>query len=288
MDILVTTFYRFVDLADERESLRAELLALPDLGGMVIIAPEGLNGTIAGTEKAVAKFREALERLDKLKGLDYKDSRCHKMPFRRWKIELKQQAILYKDECNPSGKRGHLSPSQWKELMDGDEEITILDTRNTYEVELGTFQGAIDPKIDKFTEFSDFLEKSDLPKNRKTLIFCTGGIRCEKAILDMEERGFEDVCQLDGGILKYLEEYPDEGFDGECFVFDKRVAVNQSLQPTSNFWLCPHCGDPGTVKIPCGNCREEASICQDCQKTKPTCSKDCQYHWLRTQAGPSP
>lgn len=282
--MVVTTFYKFADLTQERVELRERLQALEGIGGLVILAPEGLNGTIAGSEDVIQEFREILASIPQLEGMEYKDSPSPVIPFARWKVELKEQTILYKDKFKPQGKRQHLSPTEWHEILQGDEPVTVLDTRNKYETQLGVFQNAVDPEIDKFTEFSDYLESCELPKDRKTLIYCTGGIRCEKAILDMEERGFKDVHQLDGGILKYLEEFPDQCFDGECFVFDRRVAVKQDLEPTDNFWLCPHCGDPGQLLLTCEQCQGEARLCKNCASEKPTCSKDCNYHWLRVKS----
>lgn len=236
-------------------------------------------------EEAVTRFRQVLESRPELAGMEYKDSYCEKNPFPRWKVELKGQVIQYMDKFRPKGEHNHLSAAEWHALLKSDEEITVLDTRNRYETKVGTFRNAIDPEIDKFTEFTDYLDGCDLPKDRTTLIFCTGGIRCEKAILDMEERGFEKVYQLEGGILKYLEEFPDEEFQGECFVFDRRVAVDQNLDPSKQYWLCPHCGDPGQVEVNCAQCGETARICAKCEAEKPTCSKNCQYHYARVQAG---
>jgi UPF0176 protein len=280
-NIIVTTFFRFVDLVEEKEELREQLSKLDGLRGLILIAGEGINGMVAGTREDVGLFRETLESRTKLAGMEYKDSFCAKNPFKRWKVELKDQVIQYLDKFRPKGEHNHLTPAEWHALLKSDQELTILDTRNHYETRVGTFKNAIDPAIEKFTEFTEYLDNCELPKDQTTLIFCTGGIRCEKAILDMEERGFEKVYQLEGGILKYLEEFPEEEFEGECFVFDKRVALGQNLEPSQKYWLCPHCGDPGQVRLDCHRCGEVAKICEQCAPAKPTCSKDCQYHYAR-------
>ena len=277
----VTSFFKFCDLAERRHSLGAQLRNLPDLKGLIILAPEGINGMAAGSGEALNSLKSLLLSQDDLADLEFKDSYCFENPFFRWKIEYKDQAILYKGEYRPQGDHHHLTPAQWHALLQSGEPVTILDTRNRYETKVGKFKNAIDPEIDSFTEFSDYLSDCELPKDQTTLIYCTGGIRCEKAILDMEERGFHKVYQLRGGILKYLEEFPEEEFEGECFVFDKRVAVDQKLAPSEKFWLCPHCGDPGQLQIPCSHCAGPAKICSACAPLKPTCSKDCQYHWAR-------
>lgn len=279
--MIVTAFFRFVDLTGKVEDLRRELLELQGLKGLILLAEEGLNGMAAGEAEDIARLKAFMESKSEFEGLEYKDSHCSEMPFSRWKIDLRAQIIMYKDSYKPSGKNNHLSPAEWHELLNGEEPVTVLDTRNHYETRVGLFKGAIDPQIDKFTEFSDYLETCDLPKDRKTLIYCTGGIRCEKAILDMEERGFQDVYQLDGGILKYMEEFPNEEFKGECFVFDHRVALDQNLAPSSQYWICPHCGDPGDMEIDCGYCDKKAKLCKACALKSPTCSKNCSYHWKR-------
>lgn len=282
--IEICTFYRFADLSEVRESLREELQALKDIRGLVLIAPEGINGTVAAPIAVMQRFKDILQAEPKLADLEYKTSWSEKYPFPRWKVELKDQTIQYVDKFRPDGSRPHLTPAEWHAMLQGDEEVTVLDTRNTYEVKVGTFKNAIDPGIEKFTEFADYLDECELPKDKPTLIFCTGGIRCEKAILDMEERGFDKVYQLEGGILKYLEEYPEGEFEGECFVFDRRVAVDKNLAPSEQYWLCPHCGNPGQLECTCAQCDQTARVCEACASQKPTCSKNCQYHYERTRA----
>ena len=281
--MIVTSFFRFTDLSEIREEIQQKLLAIQGIRGLIHLTPEGINGMAAGTEQELQAMKDVLESYPGLVDMDYKDSECPERPFPKWKVELKAQTILYKEQFKPTGDRHrHLTPEEWHNLLQSGEPITLLDTRNQYETCVGKFKEAIDPEIDCFTEFSDYLDACDLPKDQKTLIYCTGGIRCEKAILDMEERGFKDVYQLEGGILRYIEHFPDQEFDGECFVFDSRVSVDQELKPSTRFWICPHCGDPGDLKIACEQCGGEALLCADCAPDLPTCGKDCTYHWRRT------
>lgn len=284
--LMVTSFFKFCDLLERRHSLGDQLQKLSGLKGLIILAPEGINGMAAGPLEAMNALKSLLLASTDLADLEFKDSQCFENPFFRWKIEYKEQAILYKEGYRPQGDHHHLQPAEWHALLKSGQALTVLDTRNRYETTVGKFKNAIDPEIDSFTEFADYLSSCELPKDQTTLIYCTGGIRCEKAILDMEERGFSQVYQLKGGILKYLEEFPEEEFEGECFVFDKRVAVDQSLAPSQRYWLCPHCGDPGQVEIPCSQCAGPAKICSGCEPHKPTCSKDCQYHWERSSKSP--
>jgi len=282
--MIVTAFFKFVDLEDIREELHDKLRDLQGLSGLVLLTPEGINGTICGDPEHIEKFRKTLGAYPRLADLEYKDSPAEKHVFPRWKIDLRDQAINYVGEFKPDGGiHNHVSPEEWHRMLTGDEPVTVLDTRNRYETRVGTFKNAVDPEIDSFTEFAEYLDECDLPKDRPTLIYCTGGIRCEKAILDMEQRGFEKVYQLHGGILKYLEEYPNQQFEGECFVFDHRVAVDQELKPSEKYWLCPHCGDPGDLEITCRQCGEQARVCRDCSEKAPVCSKNCAYHWRRTK-----
>jgi UPF0176 protein len=186
-------------------------------------------------------------------------------------------------ELVPSeGVNHHLSPAEWNQVLKTENDFVMIDTRNWYETQIGTFKGALDPKTEQFTEFPEFVEKQKIPQDKKMLIFCTGGIRCEKGILELQRRGYKNVYQLEGGILNYLKEYPNDQFEGECFVFDHRVALDQNLQPSTKYGLCPHCGQPSEIKIDCLRCDSEELICVDCAKLefkKDTCSKNCAHQW---------
>ena len=239
-------FTRFEDPAAVQGPLRT-LCHDQGVTGTLLLAQEGINGTIAGVEEAVLRFRQALESRPKLAGMEYKDSYCEKNPFPRWKVELKDQVIQYMDKFRPKGEHNHLSAAEWHALLQSGQELTVLDTRNRYETKVGTFKNAIDPEIDKFTEFTGYLDACDLPKDRTTLIFCTGGIRCEKSTAYLKERGFDEVYHLQGGILKYLEKVPENEslWQGECFVFDNRVTVDHNLN-SGSYDQCHACRMPIT------------------------------------------
>lgn len=285
--IQIAAFYHFGpvpsdsldDLADRLESRGRDL----DLKGLVIFASEGINGTISGSnrETVLEWLRFASETLG-FPMLEPKWSETEDWPFRKFKIRLRDEIVtLGKPEVQPLAPKSptHLSPEEWNRAMEN-EDCVVLDTRNWYETRIGTFKGAIDPKLNEFHEFDEYLEKSDLPREKKVLIFCTGGIRCEKAIVEMHNHGFKNVFQLDGGILNYLEKYPNRNFEGECFVFDTRVAVDQNLKPSSAYKLCPHCGQPADQKLTCLHCDSEAQICVTCleEPARHTCSKNCANH----------
>lgn len=297
----VTTFYKFTPLNDP-EAFKAELRDLwapKGLRALVILAVEGINATVAApSEELLKEFKSWLQnRL--ATDFPFKDSVSEKIPFRyKMTIKIRPEIVSLKrpDLVPESVVNNHLNSQEWEKAVA--EGAVLIDTRNTYESDIGTFKNALIPPIKEFSEFGEAVEKMDVKKDQKILIFCTGGIRCEKAILEMNERGYENVYQLEGGILKYLEETDGKLWDGECFVFDNRVAVTKDLQPTQKYSFCPHCGNPAEQTYACGECGESAMICAPCleelnaEASGAVCSKNCRYHAQRkkgmTHATPSP
>lgn len=283
----VTTFYRFQPLSDvEKVKTALENKAAEfQIKGLIIIGSEGFNATISCPfQNHFESFREFIRDYFQAQDLLFKDSVSDKAPFRRFRVKVREEIVtLGTPELVPGeGVNHHLSPAEWNRVLKEEKEVLLIDTRNWYETKIGTFRGAVNPGIDKFTEFPDYVEKHQIPKDQKMLIFCTGGIRCEKGILELQRQGFENVFQLDGGILNYLQKYPDDQFEGECFVFDHRVALDQNLKPTEQYGLCPHCGQPSSVKVVCKRCDTEELICEDCEQQKwkqDTCSKNCAYQF---------
>jgi UPF0176 protein len=239
MTYKVAALYQFVPLPDFRE-LRDPLHTLClDLGikGTLLLAHEGINGTVAGTQAGIdalmAELREGPLFRGRLHNLELKFSAASEMPFKRMKVRLKKEIVTLGDpQTDPLRRVGtYVSPAEWNRLLD-EPGIVLLDTRNDFEVEMGTFQGAVDPRIKRFSEFKDFVKTElDPQRHRKVAMFCTGGIRCEKASSYMLAQGFEEVFHLKGGILKYLEEVPEaeSRWNGGCFVFDERVALGHGL-----------------------------------------------------------
>ena len=291
-EVSVAAFYKFASFgSDEVQSLKARLEEFSQtsgLKGLVVLGAEGLNATVAGSPAAIRGVKELVRELVADPSLEFKDSTCEKIPFARFKVDVRQEIITTKDATiDPAESAGtHLTPQQWHEMLASDPDVVLVDTRNDYEVEVGTFEGALDPKIKKFSDFQKWVEDSGLPRDKKLFMFCTGGIRCEKAVPEVKRLGYESVYQLQGGILRYLEEYPEGFFKGECFVFDHRVAVDKNLEPSKLYKLCPHCGNPAQEKISCCNCGKAAVVCKHCipQADKNTCSKNCAYHARRKQA----
>ncbi len=283
----VSTFYHFFPQTD-LEAIKSQLKTLAEshsILGLIVVGYEGLNATVAGdTIDNLNAFKSALEMKFKINIENYKDSQSSVAPFRRFSIKVRDEIVTagLPGRTPEKGLNHHLSPDEWDHILINENDFVLIDTRNWYEYNIGTFKGAINPDIEKFTEFPGFFEAQSIPKEKKILIFCTGGIRCEKGILELQDRGYKNVFQLNGGILKYMEEKPNQEFKGECFVFDNRVALDADLQPSNVFKLCPHCGQPAQLKVDCKRCDEPALICDDCMELewkKDTCSKNCAYQY---------
>jgi len=214
-----------------------------DLGGLVVLADEGCNGTVAGTRDDVEEFLGHLYALYGTDGWCNKFSFCEERPFPRFRVKVRKEIVTTGDNIECLQGRDSLEPQEWHlELQKG--ESLLLDVRNDYEVEIGKFDGAVNPKIPTFQELPEYLKKAGISKDKKMMIYCTGGIRCEKALVELEREGFNNIRHLKGGILRYLEEYPDGAWEGECFVFDHRVALDKFLQPSKSWILCTDCGQP--------------------------------------------
>lgn len=249
LPILLAALYKFVPLPDF-EALRPQYkqrMLDADIKGTILLAPEGINGTVSGTPEAVYAFLDYLRADPRLADLEHKESHFERHPFARTKVRLKKEIISMGIPANPNEKVGqYLTPAQWNELLQ-DPEVVLLDSRNDYETHLGTFKGAIDPDIDNFKQLPDYVQQHlDPKKHKKVATFCTGGIRCEKFTTYLLDQGFEEVYHLKGGILKYLEEIPAEKslWEGECFVFDQRVGVGHNLEPSADASMCFACGHP--------------------------------------------
>lgn len=264
--VTVSAFYKFAPVAD-CTSLRASLDATcraHGILGTILIAPEGINGTVAGGASAIAALHRTIRATAQFADLVTKQSHTDAMPFGRLKVKEKPEIVTFGvPEADPNRRVGvYVSPAAWNTLI-SDPEVMLIDTRNSYEVAVGTFRGAINPGTRSFAEFPDFVKSSlDPGKHKKIAMFCTGGIRCEKATAFMLQQGFREVFHLEGGILKYLETVPrDESlWHGDCFVFDDRVAVTHGLEVVRHA-LCPRCGQPadtasgGASATACDLCR---------------------------------
>lgn len=235
VDCVVTALYKFVRLEDF-EQLQKPLLSVlttHEIKGTILLAKEGINGTVAGSRAAIDALYSWFENDQRLVGVRYKESFDETVPFYRTKVKLKEEIVTMGVETiDPNKIVGtYVKPSEWNALI-SDPDVLLVDTRNDYEVNIGQFQGAVNPKTETFREFPQYVKANLNPEqHKKVAMYCTGGIRCEKSTAYLKEQGFEAVYHLEGGILKYLEEVPkaDSMWQGECFVFDNRVAVDHSL-----------------------------------------------------------
>ena len=250
-NFVIAAFYHFVDLPDFEEWQRPLLdhCQQQNTKGTILLASEGINGTIAGPRAGIDAVLAYLRADERLHAMIHKESFADFMPFKRMKVRLKKEIVsLRVSGINPNSCVGeYVDSEQWNNLIQ-DPDILLIDTRNDFEVEVGTFQGAMNPQTAAFSDFPQFVQNQlDPNQHKKIAMFCTGGIRCEKATAYMLEQGFEAVYHLKGGILKYLEDMPPEQslWQGECFVFDERVTVNHALEPGS-YDLCYGCQLPLT------------------------------------------
>lgn len=246
---IVAALYKFAKLNDYK-TIQPALLAFcldHDIKGTLLLAEEGINGTVAGSRENIDALLAYLKQDPRLVDLEHKESHAIEMPFFRMKVRIKKEIVtLGVEGIDPNYVVGtYVKPEDWNALI-SDPDVTLIDTRNDYEYGIGTFKGAIDPKTETFREFPQYVKDNlDKTKHKKVAMFCTGGIRCEKASAYMIEQGFEEVYHLQGGILKYLEEVPKEEslWEGECFVFDQRVAVKHGLE-IGDYDQCHACRHP--------------------------------------------
>ena len=296
----IASFYHFVSFAGpELKKMRTALLAKGkehSIKGLILLSKEGVNATVSGSRKNTGEYLRAVEQITGINRFFYKKSPSAIPAFKRLRVKIKKEIITFgepKDGHRPPGRvqvgfvradfgSHELQPDEWESILN-EKQVTVLDIRNDYEVELGRFKKAIHFYLKEFKEFPRKLRSAKLPKEQKTLLYCTGGIRCEKAIVEMRKQGFKELYQLKGGILHYLKFFSNKSFKGECFVFDHRAAVDQTLKPSRKYSLCPHCGGPAKERIHCVHCNKPAKVCLSCLRKKlkylMTCTKNCAHHF---------
>ncbi|WP_438950106.1 oxygen-dependent tRNA uridine(34) hydroxylase TrhO [Psychrobacter submarinus] len=241
-------FTRFDNYEDYRQPILDTMLS-NDVKGTLLIASEGINGTISGTRSGIDSVLDYLRSIEAVGSFTFKESYTNEQPFYRTKVKLKKEIVtMGVEDIDPLQSVGrYVKPKDWNALI-SDPEVILIDTRNDYEVQIGTFENAINPNTETFREFPEYVAKElDPTKHKKVAMFCTGGIRCEKSTAYMREQGFEEVYHLEGGILKYLEEVQKEDsmWQGDCFVFDNRVSVNHDLEK-GDYEQCFACRMPIT------------------------------------------
>ena len=255
----IAAFYRFFPqerLPEQAGTIRAYGDS-QGIRGSVLLAAEGINATVAGPENKLDPFLQFLRERRQIPLREIKFSWSNLEPFPKFKVKIKPEIVTFRqpglDPGDPHAVGEYLAPTQWNELL-RDPELTLIDTRNDYEYRVGHFPGALNPHTDDFTAFADWVDHNLDPHRHSVVgMYCTGGIRCEKATAYLKKRGFAQVYHLQGGILKYLEDVPakENQWRGDCFVFDYRVALNRDLEPCG--WaVCPRCHEPYNRACPCG------------------------------------
>ena len=267
--VVVAALYRFAtfpDYQDFRQPL-LDLMLAQNVRGTLLLAAEGMNGTIAGSRQGIDAVLEWLGRDPRFAGLETKESLVAENPFYRTKVKLKREIVtMGVEDIDPREIVGtYVAPQDWNALI-SDPEVLLLDTRNHYEVQIGSFEGAVNPHTESFREFPEYVQQNlDPGRHRKVAMFCTGGIRCEKSTAYLKQQGFAEVYHLQGGILKYLEEIPEaqSKWRGECFVFDNRVTVNHALEQGS-YDQCHACRMPITEADKASEHYEKGVSCPYC------------------------
>ncbi|MFC3095564.1 rhodanese-related sulfurtransferase [Alteromonas sediminis] len=269
---IVCAMYKFVAL-ENYKSMRQPLLQVMldnEIKGTLLLASEGINGTVSGPREGIDNLLGYLNADPRINPISYKESLHDNPPFYRTKVKLKKEIVTMGVEgIDPRETVGtYVKPSEWNALI-SDPDVTVIDTRNDYEIEIGTFEHAINPNTKTFREFPEYVKNElDPAKNKKVAMFCTGGIRCEKSTAYLKEQGFEEVYHLEGGILQYLEDVPEASslWKGDCFVFDNRVAVNHQLEK-SHYDQCYACRLPITEDDKNSEHYEPGVSCPHCYGT---------------------
>ncbi len=269
---VVCALYKFVALEDYKAIRQPLLEAMESNGikGTLLLASEGINGTVSGTQEGIDALLAWLNSDDRLNPISFKLSYHDNQPFYRTKVKLKKEIVTMGVEgIDPRKTVGtYVKPKDWNALI-SDPDVLLIDTRNDYEIEIGTFEHAVNPNTKTFREFPEYVKNNlDPKKNKKVAMFCTGGIRCEKSTAYLKEQGFEEVYHLEGGILQYLEDVPKEDtlWKGDCFVFDNRVAVNHDLEK-SEYDQCYACRLPITDEDKASDKYEQGVSCPQCHGT---------------------
>jgi len=279
----VILYYNFEPIEDPETFCKEHKQKMKDLGvkGRVYIGQEGINGTLGGTPEQIQNYKEFLWSIEGFEDTQFKTDEDDTVPFAKLICKVRDELVaIHMDGLNPENGGNYMEPEEWRKVIENRDDYVMIDVRNNYESKVGHFEGAMTPDVDNFYDFPQWLEEAEeeIPKDKKVLMYCTGGIRCEKFSVLMKQKGWDDVNQLHGGILRYAREEGGEHFEGKCFVFDDRLVVpvnKDNLQPIAR---CEITGKPADSYINCANmecnklfvCSEEgAQIMDGC------CSEEC-------------
>ncbi|MTI87764.1 MAG: rhodanese-related sulfurtransferase [Balneolaceae bacterium] len=277
----VILYYNFHKINEPARFCKQHKKFCEDLGlkGRIYISEEGINGTAGGTEEQIKKYKEYLWSIPGFEDTEFKQDEADQIPFAKLICKVRDEIVaLHKEDVDPDHGGNYLSPAEWRNVMESNEDYVMIDVRNNYESKIGHFEGALTPDLKYFYDFPEWLEEADIPKDKKVLMYCTGGIRCEKFSVLMKEEGWEDVNQLHGGILKYAQEEDGEHFEGKCFVFDDRLVVPVNPNDLEPIAECEITGKPADSYINCANMKcNKLFVCSEegAQIMAGCCSEEC-------------
>ena len=276
--MIVTSFYKYVRMLRPVEFQQRHLRYCESLGirGKILVSKEGINGAVSGSDAQMLKYKQHLKQNELFSGVKFKDTFAESHPYKKMIVRLRPEIVTFGTRVNVKNSAERVSPKTLKKWIEK-EQVILLDARNSYESKIGKFKGAITPDISAFREFPKVLSELDKHKSRKIVTYCTGGIRCEKASAFLKENGFSRVYQLEGGILNYIQKFPDDHFEGRCFVFDSRLSV-PSGKKNETITACDACHAPCGNYLNCKNvkCDKMFICCENCKKTlNGACSKKC-------------
>ncbi|MEQ9089535.1 MAG: rhodanese-related sulfurtransferase [Balneola sp.] len=287
----VILYYYFNTIEHPEQFAKQHKQYCKDLGikGRIYISSEGINGTAAGTKEQMAQYKTDLRAIPGFENTEFKTDESDYIPFSKLICKTREEIVsLHVDGVDPKDGGNHLSPAEWRRVME-EEDHVMIDVRNNYESKIGHFKGALKPDVENFFDFPQWLEEAEIPKDKKVLMYCTGGIRCEKFSVLMKEQGWDDVNQLHGGILRYAKEEEGKHFEGKCFVFDDRLVVPVNPKDLAPIAQCEITGKPADTYVNCANmecnklfvCSEEgAHIMEGC------CSEECKQSEYRRPFDP--
>ncbi len=279
--IEVILYYKFHKIDDPEQFCADHKKRMLEMGvkGRVYIGEEGINGTLAGTPEQMEEYKNYLRSIPGFEETEFKIDEADVIPFPKLICKVRKEIVsIHLDGLDPEEGGHYMEPSEWKQMLESDEDYLLIDVRNNYESKVGHFEGALRPDVENFYEFPEWLDRAGLPKEKKVLMYCTGGIRCEKFSVLMKKKGWKDVNQLHGGILRYAQEEGGEHYKGKCFVFDDRLVVpvnKENLEPIAR---CEITGKPADSYINCSNMEcNKLFICSEegAEMLEGCCSEEC-------------
>ena len=276
--ILVSSFYKYIylDHLEEFQKEHLEFCKNLDIKGKILISKEGINGTVSGIKDQIYKYETNLLSHKEFSDLKFKRTLAEIHPFRKTIVRIRNEIVSSGFGISAKNFGKHISPYELNKLYDNKEDFVIVDARNNYESKIGRFKNAVTPDIETFREFKTLVKQLEGFKNKKVVLYCTGGVRCEKASALLINEGFKDVNQVDGGIINYIQQYPGIHFEGRCFVFDDRSSIETG--DSKDITICERCHEPCGEYINCFNirCDKLFVCCRECrEKFYSTCSKEC-------------